>query len=258
MPTFRGIGEMAAEGCLVKPLFHQWVLDDSIPIELTLRITRPVPRPWDGFFHASAHPLAGEAALYRYMAQDPGLGGPARDDFGYVGRMSVMFGSLSHAVIEAFLDYMGVSVPLPPGDCPACGRPRRPVRAARDPAKYCSEHSAIDLETRSRCHLDSILDFKARGTFGFDFKSIHQFGLKKVPDMSAAAFREKWPHYWAQMQECMRLTGLRRYIVFFLTLGNPWDTREFHLEFDAAFAAQTEAKYRRVLSHVERKVPILL
>lgn len=256
MPTFRGIGHLAAEGCLVKPLFHQWVLDDSIPIEFTLRVTRPTPRPYDGFFHASSHPLMTHRELYRYMAQEPGA--PGRDDFGYEGRLSVMFGSLSHAVIEAFLDYMGVAVPLPPGDCPACGRPRRPVRAARDPAKYCSEHGAIDLETRSRCHLDSILDFKARGTFGFDFKSIHQFGLKKVPDMDTQAFYAKWPHYWAQMQECMRLTGLRKYIVFFLTLGFPWDTREFHFDYDPLFAEQTRAKYLQVINHVERGVEILI
>ena len=76
--------------------------------------------------------------------------------------------------------------------------------------------------------------------------------------MDLDVFREKWPKYWAQMQECMRMTGLRRYIVFFQGLGNPWEQREFHIPYDAVFAAQTEAKYRRVLDHVNRGVPILL
>jgi hypothetical protein len=87
--------------------------------------------------------------------------------------------------------------------------------------------------------------------------TIYPMGLSKVRDMDLGEFRERWPHYWAQMQECMRIRGLRRYIVFFVTLGNPWETREFHIPFDPEFAAETEAKYLAVLSHVERKVPIV-
>lgn len=256
MPTFTDTGHLAAEGCLVKPLFHRFFQDDTIPFEFHLRVSRPLPRPPDGWFHASAHPLASDRELYLYLARPESY---RPEPFGYVGLMSVMFGSLGHAVIEAFLDRMGVSVPLPPGPCPACGLERKPLRAVRrSGGRYCTEHGAADPVTRSRCHLDAILDFKQRGTFGFDFKSIHQFGLKGVPDMDAEAFRAKWPNYWAQMQECMRLTGLRRYIVFFLTLGNPWDTREFHFDFDPAFAAETEAKYRRVIGLVEQGTEILL
>jgi hypothetical protein len=76
--------------------------------------------------------------------------------------------------------------------------------------------------------------------------------------MDLEFFTERWPHYHAQMQECMRLTGLRQYIVLFVSLGNPWELREYHIPFDPAFAAKTEAKYRTVLDHVARGVPILL
>jgi hypothetical protein len=42
-----------------------------------------------------------------------------------------------------------------------------------------------------------------------------------------------------------------------MTLGSPWETREFHLDFDHEFAVETEAKYLRVISHLERGVPIV-
>lgn len=254
MPVLTTMAEQAAVGCLVKPLFHQWVMDPAVPIDFTFRVQRPAPRQPDGWFHASQHPLATTKELYQWLAR------PERykpEVMGYPALMSVMFGSLSHAVIERFLDYMGVAVPLPEGDCPACGRPylSKGKRQTRD-YRYCEEHGGADLETMSRCHLDSVLDF-GDGQRGFDFKSIYQFGLKGVPDMNAAAFREKWPGYWAQMQECMRMTGLRRYIVFFLTLGNPWDTREFHFDFDPEFAGATRQKYLNVISHWQRGVEIV-
>jgi hypothetical protein len=252
MPTFSDTSHWAADGCLIKPLFFRFFNDPDVPFEFNLRVSRPVRRKPDGWFHASTHPLADEQQLCLYMSDPEKY---AREPLDYIGAMSVMFGSLGHAVIEAFLDKIGVAVPLPEGPCPACGRPRRPLRAHPDPGKYCTEHGAADLATRSRCHLDSIVDFRQAGVFGFDFKSINQFGLSKVPDMDELAFRAKWPGYWAQMQECMRLTGLRRYIVFFLTMGLPWETREFHFDYDPAFAAQTEAKYRRVIQRAGLEVP---
>ena len=50
----------------------------------------------------------------------------------------------------------------------------------------------------------------------------------------------------------MRLSGLRKYIFLFMTMGTPWESREFHLDFDPAFAVATEAKYLAVISHLER------
>jgi hypothetical protein len=266
MPKFDTIARYAADGCLVKPLFHQFVLDPKATTKLNLLVERPTQRQPDGWFHASSHPLMSERELYLWMT-----GALEPEEMDYKSLMSVMFGTLGHAINEAFLDWMGVSVPLPPGDCPACGRPRRQLRA-RPSSRYCTEHGAVHEATRARCHLDAILDFDRQNHLGlswrrtgipkphwhgYDFKTIYPMGLSKIPDMDLDAFKEKWPHYWAQMQECMRITGLRRYIVFFMSMGMPWDTREFHIPFDPEFAAETEAKYLAVLSHVERKVPIV-
>lgn len=251
-----GLAKYAASGCLVKPLFLQWMQDDDIPMKITVTIERPRPRAADGWFHASSHPLMTHAELYADLTRPV-----MREPMDYVSRMSVMFGSLSHGVIEAFLDYIGVAVPLPEGACVACGRPLRPFLKGADPAVHCSEHAAVHEATRSRCHMDSITHFNPQGTFGFDLKSIKpwgSYGLKGAPDMDLQFFIERWPHYHAQMNECMRLSGLRKYIVFFMSMGNPWELREYHIPFDPALAAKTEAKYLAVLDHVARKVPILL
>jgi hypothetical protein len=253
MPTFRGIAEYAAEGCLVKPLFNQFILDPSFKFEFNLYISHVVNREPDGWFHASTHPTASTRELWLYLAR-PHLQPPRQMD--YAGRMATLFGTTAHGLIEAFLNWMGVMVPLPEGDCPACGRPYKPPRA-RQSSKWCMEHGAVDLETRSRCHMDGILNFTPQGVFGFDFKTIYTFGLSKCPDMDQDFFREKWPRYYAQMQECMRLSGLRRYIVLFLTMGTPWETREYHLDYDPEFAERTREKYLRVISCVERGLEIL-
>lgn len=250
MPTLAKVSQMAADGCLVKPLFYQWVMAaDSVP--LNLLVERPVQREPDQWFHASQHPLATPRELWLWLA-----GKTVPEDMGYTSLMAVMFGSLAHAPVEAFLDWMNVSEPLPEGACPACGRPRRPLRA-RPSRKYCTEHGFIHAETRARCHLDAILNFSGE-RYGFDLKTIYALGLRGVKDMDLEAFRLKWPRYWAQMQECMRLSGLRQYIVLFLTMGSPWELREYHVPFDPHFAAETERKYRGVIECWERDQEILL
>lgn len=257
MPTLtQGMAEFAADGCLVKPLFHQFVIDARVAVPLNLLVERPVARQPDQWFHASQHPLLTERELYLWLAgRLPG------EEMGYTSLMAVVFGSMAHAWFEAFLDWLGASEPLPQGDCPSCGRPRRPLRA-RPSSSYCTEHGFAHPPTRSRCHLDAILRFGS-DRYGFDFKTIYPFAFKAtksrpaVRDMDTEQFRERWPGYWAQMQECMRMSGLRQYIVMFLTMGSPWDTREFHIDFDPEFAAKTDAKYRRVIDCWESGVEIL-
>jgi hypothetical protein len=252
MPVFAGLEEMAADGVLVKPLLHQFLMDPKAgDAGINIRVERPAPRPFDGWFHASQHPLATERELYLWAT-----GQTKREDFSYAARCAVLFGSLFHGVFEAFLDWTGAAEPLPAGQhCAACGRPYRPLRA-RPSAKYCTEFGFSHEETRARCHLDAVVRFGGE-RYGFDLKTIYPMGLRGVRDMDAAQFREKWPHYWGQGQECMRLSGLREYIFLFITMGSPWDTREFHIPFDPDFAVATDAKYRRVIYHVDNQIPII-
>jgi hypothetical protein len=251
VPTITGLEEMAADGVLVKPLLHQFLMDPrSGDAAINVMVERPAPRPFDGWFHASQHPLVSDRDLYRWMT-----GQSEPQDFTYAARCAVLFGSLFHGVTEAFLAWTRLAEPLPKGECQACGRPYRPLRA-RPSAAYCTEHGFASHQTRARCHLDAIMNFGG-DRHGLDIKTCHPYALREVRDMDLKAFRSKWPHYWAQGQECMRLSGLRQYIFTFMTMGSPWDTREFHVPFDPDFAVATEEKYLRVLSHVERQVPIL-
>jgi hypothetical protein len=250
VPRLRSLADMAASGCLVKPLLHQFLMDEASSADINILVQRPKRRPFDGWFHASQHPLATERELYLWMT-----GQATGDPFTYQARCAVLFGSLFHGVFEAFLEQSGFAEPLPSeGTCPACGRPRRALRA-RPSARYCTEHGFSSAETRARCHLDSVVKF-GDDRYGFDLKTIWPLGLKGVRDMDIEQFREKWPGYWAQGQECMRLSGLRRYIFTFMTMGSPWDTREFHFDFDPDFNVKTEQKYKTVIYHVDNNIPI--
>lgn len=254
MPTFTGVAEHAATGCLVKPVMLQFFQDEQIEFNFKLHLARSGWRAPDGWFHASTHPLATERELWLYMAH-PEMMVP--EPMAYSAQMAVLMGTVLHGVVEAALDRMNVAVPLPEGLCRACGLPYLP-KGRQQSDKYCMEHGAVHEESRARCHMDKILNFDVRGTHGFDLKTIRPYGTKGVPDMDIEAFKVKWPKYWAQMQECMRLSGLRRYIVLFMEWGTPWLMKEFHIEFDPVFAAQTEAKYRRVLAAVRAGQEILV
>jgi hypothetical protein len=245
MPNFTGItARMVADGCLVKPILGQF-LSSNEPFSLNIRTAKPLDRDPDGWFHASTHPGLTDGELLAYLA---GRGPGDHDDLGYVGRLSVMFGTIMHEVVRQALVKMKIIIPVPQGTCAACGleQPRR-----------CREHGASHPETRSRGHLDGILWFGAVNAscrpltspyvHGFDFKSIKPMLLIKAPDMDEGFFRERWPKYWWQAQEYMRLTGLVRFIMLFMAMGNPWDMREYHIQADLAAQMEIEAKYRRVL-----------
>lgn len=249
MPTFtKSIAKLVGDGCLVKPLLGDIYTSDET-FRMTLRVAKPLERGPDSWFHASTHPGASDAELLAYLR---GAGMDSHDDFGYIGRLSVMFGTIMHEVTRAGLVKAGIYVPVPRGTCPACGL---------EQPRVCREHGASHPETRSRGHLDAILNLNpvrnmgspgfcslaSEHIWGFDFKTIKPMVLVKAPDMDLGFFRAKWPKYWWQAQEYMRLTGLARYIVLFMAMGNPWDMREYHIFADPAAAMEIEAKYRRVL-----------
>jgi hypothetical protein len=242
MPTFDKIAKYAAAGCLVKPLLADF-FSSGEAFKLTIRTAKPLERVPDGWFHASTHPGLTVNQLHAYLTMPP----PERpEDFGYIGRMSVMFGTIMHEVTRQALYKLKLMVPVPMGTCMACGSVQ---------PMGCREHGARDDATRSRGHLDGILRFGGQGAWsyasediwGFDLKTIKNAILYKAPDMDEAYFRERWPEYWWQVQEYMRLTGIRQYIVLFMGIGNPWDIREYHVTFDPVAAYEIETKYSAAL-----------
>ena len=243
MPTFSKVVGAAAKGCLLKPLLIEfWTSDEAF--RLIIETAKPLERPGDGWFHASTHPGMTVNQLVTYL---DGLGRGKPEDFGYVGKMSVLFGTIMGEANRRALEQLGLMVPVPRGTCRACGQPQPEI---------CREHGACDADTRSRGHLDGIVRFGPpspvwRGTedvWGYEGKTIKNAILYKAPDMDEAFFKERWPTYWWQVQEYMRLTGLRRFIVLFMGIGNPWDLREYHIQADPQAAYEIETRYLQALS----------
>lgn len=243
MPTLTpGVAEWASDGAIVGPLVRQAIQDQSVPLNFWLYVERSGDRKPDGWFHSSSSPRMDEDELL-HMLMFPGQRVPR--GMGWTGHMGTLAGTTWHAIIGTALDQLGITVPLPPGLCIACGLPR--PQHGRAPRKgQCGEHGAVHAETRSRGHLDKILQLPE--LHGFDLKTRFRGGLKKAPDMDTAYFQTTWPHYYWQVQDYMRMTGLRKFIVLFLEMGNPWELREYHVEYDVPVALEIESKYRRVLA----------
>lgn len=250
MPTFDHVAKFAAAGCLLKPLLIQFYTSGEA-FKLRIETAKPLDRAPDGWFHASAHPGLTEGQLVAYL---DGFAKDQPEDFGYIGRMSVMFGTIMGEVTRQALNHLGLMVPVPLGRCRACGytQPRE-----------CREHGACHEPTRSRGHLDGIIRFGPprsdwHGTedvWGYEGKTIKNAILAKAPDMDEEFFKERWPAYWWQVQEYMRLTGLGRFIVLFQGIGNPWDLREYHVQSDPQAAYDVETKYLNALARAGHPWP---
>ena len=242
--ALRTAAKFAASGCVLKPLLINFFMDPANSFDFSIPLASGPDlgdRPHDGWFHSSTHPSLTEAELVAYLTVPQKRTAPT-----YVGRMSMLFGTLTHGVVRSALNQMGVTVPVPPGPCPVCHLPRvgRPS---------CEEHAAIDPSTHSRGHLDGILKIGK----GYDLKTIKMYGsygLKDAPDMDLAYFMATWPKYYAQAQDYMRLTGLREFIVLFMVLGNPWEFREYHIPYDSAYCLGIETRYKNALRQAGMKL----
>ena len=238
MPV-RKAGAYAADGCVIKPLVQLFVQSEQIDFDFHLRAEWIRERGWDGWFHASTHPGLSQEELIAYLEQ---RSKPYKPN--YVSSMSTIFGTLVHVVVQGTIEYYKIGVPLPVGSCVACGRPRTGKNA-------CREHAVIDEETHSRGHMDAIVTVGPGGINVLDIKTIKPwgtYGLKEAPDMNLEYFKETWAKYYAQLQDYMRMTGIRNSICFFMAMGNPWEMREYHIPYDPTFAFGIEQRYKRALA----------
>lgn len=191
----------------------------------------------DDYFHPSGHPLMGDRQLYFYLTRPDDW---VREPLGYIGRMSTLMGSVMHEIVETALTDCGYLI-KPKGQCVACGKLQ---------PKECREHGALDNVLGTRGHMDGRLRYDGKER-GFEFKTAIAFSLKDVRNNDVEAFRAKWPKYYAQVQEYMRMTSLTGYVVVFMAMGNPWTLREFHIDYDPFYAAETAVKYHRVRQAVK-------
>lgn len=219
-------------GTEIIPPLYAFLMDEKLPDPLTVKVTghgRLRRRKPDGWFHPSGHPLMTARQLYFYLTE-PDKWRP--QEFDYTIKMSALIGSVVHEIVEAGLTKLGFLI-VPEGTCVACGK---------EQPRKCREHGAIDEETGSRGHMDGKLGVGGK-VRGFELKTAWPLALRNIDNNDVVAFRAKWPYYYAQVQEYMRMTGLTEYKVIFWTMGNPWEMREFTIQADLPFQAGVRKRY---------------
>lgn len=238
------VAALAMQDLVLTPLLKVYLYDAKFPPTFNVRFDNHLePRKPDGYFHPSTHPLMTERQLFFYLTQPEKWVIPP---FEFMGALSVTMGTATHDFIEMCMYDLGI-LSKPTGTCVCCGRPHGTKHGVQ-----CREPGASDERLKSRGHMDGVLNIPGWGMGGFEFKTSNMMKLRNINDLDIEAFKAKWPEYYAQVQNYMLITGLRRFIVFFLGMGYPWTTKEFHIPFDPLYCMGLEAKYLRVLSFAER------
>lgn len=240
-PKLKGFLRAAENDAEIIPVLHEYLASGKLPNPYTISVRGGTgDRRPDGWFHPSSHPLLTERQLYFYLT-DPDFWLP--EPFGYTITMSAMIGSVVHDIVETALIDLKYLI-KPKGVCQACGF---------DQPRNCREHGAADRKTKSRGHMDGVLGIGGI-LRGFEFKTAMPRAIQEIQNNDVEAFRKKWPYYYAQVQEYMRMTGMTSFKVIFWAMGNPWDMREFTIEADIFFQRETEVKYLAARQAVEEGV----
>jgi hypothetical protein len=234
----RRVAAGTAKGLVIKPLLMDYLLAGRYPKRWTVSFSEDSERAPDGWFHPSSAPSMGDRQLYLYMTEPEKW---EREPVDYVGRMSMFMGSALGDFLRMALEDMGLTIP-PKGTCVACGLQQ---------PQECREHGVIDQDLGARGHMDGILPKEL-----FELKSTSGLNLLKVPEMDQVFFAGKWPKYYRQVHDYMRMSGYRKCRVLFFAIGNPWELKEYLIEYDEATGAEIEAGYRRVrLAQVQEQMP---
>lgn len=240
-PAFRKMAGENLDNLILKPLLHNYIHLGKYPDKFTVTFEKHgKERKPDGYFHPSTHPMWTERQLTLYLSRPDQI---LREPLEFGGGMSVTVGTAMHDFIEVCMIDAGI-LERPSGDCVNCKRPHGRKKTE------CPEWGAIDEATLSRGHMDGIYNVGERRG-GFDLKTSNNMKLSKCNDLDVEQFREKWPVYYAQAQEYMRLTGLREFIVLFLGMGFPWTMVEYQIPYDIAHNYEIETKYLRAIEHAK-------
>lgn len=232
-PAFRRAVADLSRGVVLKPLVQAALFDGKVP-RFTLEVgedDHALDFGPDGFFHPSTHPLMAARQLYWYLTEPDEW---ISERFEYMGTLSVTIGKIMHRFIQGVLWDLGVLVAPGPDD--------------EEPQALCGATGATghydgELSLTIPTHVDQhrqLLEFKTASP------------MTKFPDdLDLEAFKRKYPQYYAQVQEYLRMTGLRLAVVLMFAMGYPWEMREFHIPYDPAFAEGVADKYVMVRAHVE-------
>ena len=180
--------------------------------------------------------MAGADAWF-YLTQPEAM---ISEPFQYMNTLSVTMGTTVHGFIQTCLTHLGVL--CTPVKLQALGFEVDPVNG---------EPAFVDESVGSRGHGDGVLEiflpaYPEYSHHLLEFKTSSDSTLRQIEDLDLDAFKAKWPSYYAQVQEYLRMTGLQVMVVLFMQMGYPWALKEFHVPLNPRFANDTRDKYRSV------------
>jgi hypothetical protein len=254
-PRLRKFAEVTSSSnadLVVVPRWRAYLNSGAFPkrIDASL-INRHLEREPDGWFHPSTHPGWNERQLYVYLTRPDLMDERA---WTFEGRMSANVGTMVHELFKVSMVEDGTLI-RPTGEtCDSCGL----SRTARSMNKRCNEFGFSDPLLMSRGHIDGMLNparFPGLPPAGLDLKTSNDMSLRNFTNNDVDTFRAKWPEYYDQMQEYMRLSGLRVFFVVFQAMGMPWTCKEVRIDYDEVRAFEIEQKYARVRLAVESRTP---
>ena len=238
----------SSEDLTIIPRWHAYLNSGRFPKRVNASlINRHKEREPDGWFHPSTHPGGNERQLYVYLTR-PDLLEPR--SWSFEGRLSANVGTMMHELFKASMIDDGTLMLPDGGFCDSCGL----SRTSRAMDKRCNEFGCADPVTGSRGHVDGVLNprtFPSLPPAGLDLKTSNEMSMKSLTNNDVEFFRTKWPDYFDQMQDYMRISGLRVFFVVFQQLGMPWAVKEVRVDYDEVRAFEIENKYQRVRAAVE-------
>lgn len=233
VPNFRGMGTGQDLGEEVVPLLRRYLTNPKTK-PFTVDVDRFLPRPPDGKFHPSSHPLWTERQLYWYLVEPERM---VPEPFDPHNTMAVTAGAFWHSFIEMCMKDLGLLV----GDAKRCRH-----RNCTDD-RYCPEVFVEDSVTGAQGSMDGQLPAKV-----WEFKTcwpghIDKIEVDPLADVyeRCAVFKAKWPGYYAQVQEYMRMARLMETRVVLLAPVMPYAMTEVAVVYDHVHSYQVEMKYLR-------------
>ena len=219
-PDFRRALKSITQGELLIAPLRAYLYDPNFK-GFDVKVRGIGKRDPDDWFHPSTHPSWSERALYLYVLHPEVL---ITEPMNPMAVLSMTAGSIWHSIIGRILcDELSI------------------VEQLEVPVKC--------METKAMGHMDGIV-----GDSIFEFKTAKDMALAKIG--SAEDYIRRYPGYYLQAMEYMRMSGYRSERVLVMALTYPYEMREFVIEWDQAVANQTSEKYLRVRQAVaDQRMP---
>ena len=220
-PAFReGILQPLVRGDVLVPPVRAYLNNPNFG-GMTIEVPPIGKRAYDGWFHPSEHPAWAPRALMIYLVA-PDLLAPRM--FQASDILAMTAGSIWHAVIQHIFEEMdlvsGIEVPL-----------EHPATNARGKADAMREGEIVEIKT------------------------MRDMLLRKIE--SPEDYIARFPGYYSQALEYMRMSGVRKERVLLIAVTYPFEMKEFVIEYDMLQAAEIEHRYRvAIQAAADRQLPM--